>query len=127
MKGLGQDPWSEKRGFRPSLEKSNIMPKVNHIVLLAFKEQDPKAIGDLFAELAGLKELVPGLLSFQGGPYSSPEGLHKGFTHAFTMIFADESARDAYLPHPEHERVKNLLLPVIDDVIAFDFLLPEGA
>ena len=104
------------------------MPKVNHIVLLAFKaELDEAAIGGLFAELAGLKDLVSGLLSFHGGPYSSPEGLHKGFTHAFTMIFADESARDAYLPHPEHERVKNLLLPVIDDVIAFDFLLPEGA
>ena len=72
-----------------------------------------------------MKGKVPGLLSFAGGPYSSPEGLNKGYSHAFHMTFADAEARDAYLPHPEHEKVKRVALAQlaggIDGVVAFDF------
>ena len=72
-----------------------------------------------------LREKIPGMLSFAGGPYSSPEGLNRGFTHAFVMTFRDERSRDAYLPHPEHEKVKETVLGAldggIDGVIAFDF------
>jgi hypothetical protein len=80
-------------------------------------------ISAIFEELKGLKSKIPGLLEFDGGPYSSPEGLNKGFTHAFTMIFDSESSRDAYFPHPDHEKVKDMILPLVDDVIAFDFKL----
>jgi hypothetical protein len=79
----------------------------------------------VFAELAGLKETIPGLLSFAGGPYASPEGLNRGFTHGFAMTFRDAKARDGYLPHPDHERVKESILPLLegglDGVLAFDF------
>ncbi len=37
------------------------------------------------------------------------------------MTFESVNARDAYLPHPEHERVQDALLPCIDGVLAFDF------
>ena len=65
--------------------------------------------------------LLPGLQSFEGGPYSSPEGLNKQWTHAFIMTFDKAASRDAYLPHPEHERVKGIVAPQLADVIAFDF------
>ena len=65
--------------------------------------------------------LLAGLLSFTGGPYSSPEGINKGFSHGFTMMFQDEDSRNGYLPHPEHERVKALIVPLLDDLIAFDY------
>ena len=29
-------------------------------------------------------------------------------------------SRDIYLPHPEHERVKALIVPHLENVVAFD-------
>ena len=37
------------------------------------------------------------------------------------MTFADVTARDAYLPHPDHERFQKIALPLVDSVIVFDF------
>jgi hypothetical protein len=37
------------------------------------------------------------------------------------MTFTDSGARDAYLPHPEHERVKALLMPAVESLLVFDF------
>jgi hypothetical protein len=99
---------------------------IHHLVLLKIKQgAQPQAIAQAFTELSGLKQRIPGLLSFAGGPYSSPEGLNQGFTHAFAMTFRDAKARDAYLPHPEHEKVKARILPLLEGglagVVAFDF------
>jgi hypothetical protein len=95
---------------------------IYHAVLFKMKSDVSQAkIDEIFRELAGLKELIPGLLSFSGGPYSSGEGLNRGYTHGFLMTFADARSRDAYLPHPEHERVKAIVVPNLDDVIAFDW------
>ena len=87
------------------------MPTV-HIVLLKFKPDGDVSL--CMTELAGLKGLIPGLQSFTCGPNTSTEGLSKGYTHAFTMLFESPSARDAYLPHPEHERVKALIIQNIE-------------
>jgi len=82
---------------------------------------------DFDRNLDGLREKIPGLLDFSGGPYSSPEGLNQGFTHGFIMTFADEASRDAYLPHPDHEVVKQQILAHLDGgleaVAAFDWLV----
>lgn len=93
-----------------------------HMVLLKFKDDVLlENIDAIFAALLELQSKVPGIVSYSGGPYSSPEGMNKGFTHGFSMDFASEGERDAYFPHPDHERVKNMILPVVDDVIAFDY------
>lgn len=99
---------------------------ITHVVLLRVRNTTPKAeIDHVFSALAGLKQRIPGLLSFSGGAYTSPEGLHKGFTHGFVMSFQDAAARDAYLPHPEHEKVKKIVFDVLDGgldgVVAFDY------
>jgi hypothetical protein len=39
------------------------------------------------------------------------------------MTFDSAANRDAYLPHPEHERVKSIIQPHLADVIAFDFVV----
>ncbi len=101
------------------------MPAVQHMVLLKFKpDVTDEMIEDLFAELAELQELVPGITYFAGGPYASDEGLNQGYTYGFLMTFASVDARDNYLPHPEHERVKQEILPHVDSAIAFDFVVP---
>jgi hypothetical protein len=95
---------------------------IYHAVLFKMKPNVSQAkIDEIFRELGRLQTLIPGLLSFSGGPYSSPEGLNKGYTHGFLMTFADAEARNAYLPHPEHERVKAIVVPNLDDVVAFDW------
>lgn len=95
---------------------------IYHAVLLKLKPSVSQAKTDeIFRELAGLQTLIPGLLSFSGGPYSSPEGLNKGYTHGFLMTFSDPEARNSYLPHPEHERVKAIIVPNLDEVVAFDW------
>lgn len=102
------------------------MTKFCHIVILKFKtETTEETIQSIFNALRALHEekIIPGLMSFSGGTYSSPEGLNKGFTHAFTMIFENESSRDNYFPHVDHVRVKDMIIPTVDDVVAFDYAL----
>ena len=99
---------------------------MTHMVLLRVREDVPEEqIDRVFAALAGLKGRIPGLLSFSGGPYRSPEGLARGFTHGFCMTFSDAKSRDAYLPHPEHEKVKAMIFPLLegglDGALAFDY------
>lgn len=99
---------------------------IHHVVLLKIrKSAKPAQVRAMFAALAGLRKKIPGLVSFEGGPYSSPEGMHKGYTHGFVMVFRSARARDVYLPHPEHEKVKAKVLALLagglDGVVAFDF------
>ena len=99
---------------------------ITHMVLLRIRKDVPKAkVEAVFTALAGLQQRIPGIRSFSGGAYSSPEGLQRGFTHGFCMTFSDAAARDTYLPHPEHEKVKEMVLGVLDGgldgVIAFDY------
>ncbi|MBM3991027.1 MAG: Dabb family protein [Planctomycetes bacterium] len=99
---------------------------ITHVVLLRIRRDVSQAKVDaVFAALADLRTRIPGLLSFSGGAYTSPEGLNRGFTHGFVMTFEDAASRDAYLPHPDHEMVKAIVLNVldggVDGVVAFDY------
>jgi hypothetical protein len=103
------------------------MSQAKHVVLFRVKPETTDAqVDEILATLADLPAKIPGLLDFSGGAYSSPEGLSKGFTHGFVMTFADEASRDAYLPHPEHEIVKTMIVNQLDGgldgVVAFDWL-----
>ncbi len=98
------------------------MPQIQHLVLFKIKRSvTTEKITELFSQLAQLQQLIPGITYFAGGPYSSPEWLNQGYTHGFLMTFESAEARNAYLPHPEHERVKDALLACIDGALAFDF------
>ena len=95
---------------------------IRHVVLFQWKAGTSQAtVDEAFRALAGLKGIIPGLQTFEGGPYSSPEGLNQGYTHGFIMTFTDAASRDAYLPHPEHERAKAVIVPHLAGVVAFDF------
>jgi hypothetical protein len=96
-------------GLSPFGEEAAV---IRHVVLFQWKPgTTPAAIEEMFRELAGLKGKIPGLQQFEGGPYSSPEGLNKLWSNAFIMTFDSAASRDAYLPHPEHERVKAIIVP----------------
>ena len=99
---------------------------IRHIVLIKCKpDVSQMEIDEVFAALAALKDTIPGILAFEAGENNSPEGIARGYTHAFTMDFADEQARDNYLPHPEHEKVKIQIGRILDEsrdkVLVVDF------
>lgn len=110
--------------MKPAEKDSKPEIKVKHIVLFKFKpETTRETINFVFKELSALvtEKKIPGIISFSHGPYSSQEGLHRDYTHAFIMNFDSEKARDAYLPHPEHIKVKSIIDPHLEKVLAFDY------
>jgi hypothetical protein len=101
---------------------------MKHIVLFKYKPQATQdqiqQATDAFREL---KNKVPGLISFEHGPNTSHEGKNLGFNHVYVLTFEDAKARDAYLPHPEHQNFGTLLgqLEIVEDVFVIDYL-PES-
>ncbi|MEP2776538.1 MAG: Dabb family protein [Luteolibacter sp.] len=83
-------------------------------------------IGECFSAMAAMVGKIDGLLSFEHGPYQSDEGLNEGFTHGFIMTFDSAESRDAYLPHPIHEDVKDVVVPCLDKIVVFDFEVKDS-
>jgi hypothetical protein len=100
------------------------MAKIKHIALLKFKDgTSDEQIEKVFADLMDLSETVPGIEDYVSGANNSPEGKNQGYTHGFVMTFENAAARDAYIPHPEHQRFMTAATPHIDSVVVFDFEL----
>jgi hypothetical protein len=95
---------------------------IRHILLIKFKDS-----ADLFevAKLRALFELMPtkveGVVSVEWGLNDSPENMNKGYTHSVLMTFANEAGRQHYLSHPEHEVLKSIFAPLLQDIIVFDY------
>jgi len=97
---------------------------VRHYGVFKFKPEVSEAqITESFAVMKGMVGQIPGLLDMEHGSYLSDEGLNEGFTHGFIMTFDTVESRDAYLPHPIHESVKDVVVPRLDSVIVFDFVV----
>ena len=100
---------------------------VRHFGVFKFHPDiDETRIGECFAAMDGMVGKIDGLLTFEHGPYQSDEGLNDGFTHGFIMTFDSAGSRDAYLPHPIHEAVKDIVVPCLERVIVFDFEAPTA-
>ena len=83
---------------------------INHIVLLKCRTDiTTEELQNVFSALHQLVKVIPGLLSCTSGANNSPEQISRGYTHAFHMQFSDSQARDAYLPHPQHDLVKIMI------------------
>jgi hypothetical protein len=97
-----------------------------HTVFIKFRcDAETAAIEELNANLARLKDVIPGITSYAWGPNCSPEGLGRGFGAGFVMTFVDAAARDAYLPHPEHEAILPMASKLVDEVFVYDFDLGD--
>jgi hypothetical protein len=95
---------------------------LRHVVLFAFK--DDAALDDVTAVVAGfarLPEEIPGIAAYEWGTNVSPEGLNDGFTHCFTLSFASNEDRDAYLVHPAHQRFVGTLAGCLKRSLVVDY------
>jgi Stress responsive A/B Barrel Domain len=98
------------------------MSNVKHIVLWKFKDGTAEdQINKFFDDLLELSENIPGIDDYVSGANISTEGQNQGLTHGFIMTFTDVAARDAYVAHPEHERFKTAAIPLVDNLVIFDF------
>jgi len=97
---------------------------IRHILLIRFKasatDVDIEKTRELFE---AIPNKIEGVISVEWGVNDSLENLNQGFTHSVLMSFADEPARQHYLPHPEHESLKTFFTPLIDNIIVFDYKL----
>lgn len=94
---------------------------VRHFGVFKFKVGITEVqIEECFQTMLGMVEQIHGLLAMEYGPYNGDEGLNKDFTHGFIMTFDSPDSRDAYLPHPVHEKVKELVVPRLEKFIVFD-------
>jgi hypothetical protein len=80
-------------------------------------------VQDLSEAFAALPFHISGISSFEAGQNISPEGLNKGFTHAYVVTFLDIAARDTYLPHVQHQAFVERLKPYLADVLVVDYEL----
>jgi len=93
-----------------------------HFGVFQFKpEITEEQIDECFAAMQDMVGKIDGLISMENGPYKSDEGLNEGFTHGFIMTFDSPEARDAYLPHPVHLKVVDLVQPKLEKLVVFDF------
>jgi len=100
---------------------------VKHVVLFKFKEDvSENKIQELIDGYKALPGKIEVMKGFEWGTDMSIEGLSQGFTHCFISTFEDSAGRDAYVPHPEHQKYAQGLLPHLDKILVLDFV-PEVA
>ena len=110
---------------RKSVDSTEMKQRTKHIAFFQFKSTcTVEDIAEVWRVMEELPKKIPGILDLTWGENTSTEGLSEGFTHSFVMLFESAAARDAYLPHPEHERVKAIVIPCLARATVFDFTMP---
>lgn len=94
---------------------------IEHIVLFKVKDTVPAgATRAMIDGLSGLKARIPGIVDLSVGTNVSERS--KGFTHGLVVRFRDRAALDDYLPHPAHQEVvRELIRPIVEEVVAVDY------
>jgi hypothetical protein len=101
---------------------TNPSTTLRHVVLFAFKDEaSAEQVQSIVDGFQALPSIVPGITAYEWGTNVSPEGLNDGFTHCFTLTFANAEDRDTYLGHPEHQRFVGTLGAVLARSLVLDY------
>ena len=98
---------------------------VRHVVVFKYTPDATEAqIQEITDALRDLQDKIPGIVGFEHGINNSPEGKNQGFTHAYLITFENAAARDAYLPHPDHQAFGETLREsgIFEDVFVVDYV-----
>jgi hypothetical protein len=97
------------------------MTSVVHIVLVAWREGLSAEVIERVREAAqNCVGAIDGIDGLQEGPSVSPEGKEEGFDWGLVITFADDAARDAYLPHPVHRVLADQIGANAERVVVYD-------
>ena len=100
--------------------------QIIHVVLIAWGPTVPDDVAEqLDGLVADVRAGVPGVVEATHGPSVSVEGLEHGYDHALHVRFEDVAARDAYLPHPAHRPLAELITAHAADLVVFDLTAPR--
>jgi hypothetical protein len=97
---------------------------VRHMLLARLRpgttDETFQTVAARFLELANT---IEGIVGVEYGTNNSPEDLNRGLTHVIVLTFASVQARDAYLPHPEHQRLADWVgqMGILEDMLVFDY------
>ncbi|ETI60619.1 Dabb family protein [Marinomonas profundimaris] len=95
---------------------------IRHVLFIHYKDQAKEDdIATSLRNFEQIKNKIDGIEAVEWGLNNSPEGRNKDYTHCVLMTFVDEAARDAYIPHPEHDVLKAQLGPILEDITVFDY------
>jgi hypothetical protein len=98
---------------------------IRHILLIKFKASAEKVLIDELKTLfEAMMYKIEGIESIEWGENNSPEYKNEGYTHCVLMNFTDQKGRENYLPHPEHNKLKQVFRPILEDIIVFDYQAP---
>jgi hypothetical protein len=105
---------------------------IRHCVFVKFRDDVGTAErAAIHADLEALRQVVEGMDTVNFSANVSPEPFARGFTHGFTIDFADVAARDAYLVHEAHQRAGARLVAALDGgtdgLLVFDLDLANKA
>jgi len=97
---------------------------LRHVLLLQVRsETTAENIAACRDALAGLVGVIPGLLDFHWGENVAPVSRREGYTHGFSMDFADAASLAGYGPHPAHQQAAQLVRAHFERIVVFDFEL----
>lgn len=103
-------------------ESSMKKEKLQHVVSFKFKaDAKPEKIKEIEDAFRALKTKIPEISALEWGTNNSPEGLNKGYTHCFIVTFKSEADRAVYLPHPDHKKFVEVLVPSLEEAFVIDF------
>lgn len=95
--------------------------QIVHVVLVRWSPTAPPDVAALVeVAVRAVRETIPGVLEAAHGPSVSVEHLEQGYDYGLYVRFADAAARDAYLPHPVHRPLAELITAHAETFVVFD-------
>lgn len=67
------------------------------------------------------KKKIPGILSVEIGTNYWDKNMNNEYTHTYLLTFVTKSDRDAFIPHPEREKLNSFLNNL--DVVEKSFVM----
>ena len=97
---------------------------IRHILMFQLKADSKKeAVEAVKNAFLNIDQKISGVSNIEWGELDPYVTRNKHYTHCVQMTFADASVREYYDPHPEHQALKDIFLPIIEDLVVFDYLL----
>lgn len=93
-----------------------------HVVMFKFKDTaTPAQVEAVEKAFAGLPSKIDTITAYEWGTSESVEGKNDGLTHCFFVTFKDKAGLETYIPHPAHVAFKEILIPILDKALVFDY------